>query len=1002
MYLSLRIRVALATILWLFVLPVASADEFVDTRDVVGHAMRMFTSSSLSDTILTAAKSLFVSLAAISLVWTMAALILRQDIGELLMELLRFIIVSGTFYWLLVNASTHQGGGGFVEDITASFLQMANDDASNPSTELIVSKGNDVMSRGLTVFYAVVMEAGEGSDADRLLTGLMGLAILCICAVLAAQFLLALVMAWVLGYAGIFLLGFGGARWTSPIAINFYKHVVAVGAALLVLSFIGKIAAKLLTELKYKSPSVSDTLVTFPYLGLMLAVSILMVILSLKLPQLIYTLVTGSTLGLYAGSASAAGTAIGAASSSVMAAAAGRFPDGGSPSRGSASEATTSYRTDSVMDAVHRSAITSGGMSDPFHATGSSDPFGVTRSQDPHRAPGGGSVFSRTQGAGEDLPSRFVSSTLVRDSSHVAGVDTGPASAVPSATAEPGAHLVRHANTASQGRLEPSFAGVAAGQYVDAPQANGTNHTYSRLRPVADEEVARQHESVMAAIEGGKEPLDMPRISEQVGSARQDTMPDDAKTGLHISTSAPEETMDLSTSHLSPAGAVEMPRIDEQIDNARQDTTLDDGRMGLHAGTPAPDDTVSLSASHLSPAGAVDMPRIDEQVDNARQGTTLDDGRTGLYTGASVPEGTVNLSMSQLFPAGAVDMPRIDEQVGSARQDTTLDDAKTGFHASTSAPENTVSLSASHLSPAGAVEMPRIDEQADNARQDTTPDDAKTGLHISTSAPENTMNLPTSHLSPAGALDISASHHLSNGMTEGGMADMVSNEATQANAQPRQATASMPTKTEDVTGKSARLADSGQDLDTGTSCVAGQVSEGQRETLVDASGAELATTPRDTSGFPSSGSTAHDAIDAMWSPIEHRHTARPGATNDGHVQGRSNDARQSAMVASTSPPIGTVIQGDMKPVASVRDEGVDVLPGAAVLPATPVTGVHDEHTGMPEASEPDSPRQRPGKPHLRSRGDEQSTSPLSLPLDAVPPDGRLSMQDDKPPSGEPA
>ncbi len=209
------------------------------------------------------------------------------------------------------------------------------------------------------------------------------MAILVVCAVMAAQFLLALVMAWVLGYAGIFLLGFGGARWTSSIAINFYKHVVAIGVALLALSIIGTVAAGFLDELEFDENARSTT--HFPYLGLMLAASIIMMVLSTKLPQLLYTLVTGSTLGMYAGSASAAGTAIASAEAAAMATATGRFPGGGGHGGGFPAAHSTSSRTDSVMDAVQRSASAAGGMSDPFHVGAGSDPFGVARSADPYR-----------------------------------------------------------------------------------------------------------------------------------------------------------------------------------------------------------------------------------------------------------------------------------------------------------------------------------------------------------------------------------------------------------------------------------------------------------------------------------------------------------------------------------------------------------------------------------------------------------------------------------------
>lgn len=60
--------------------------------------------------------------------------------------------------------------------------------------------------------------------------------VLVILALIAVNMLLSLVSAWLLAYAGIFLLGFGGSRWTSNIAINFYKTVLGVGIQLFIMT----------------------------------------------------------------------------------------------------------------------------------------------------------------------------------------------------------------------------------------------------------------------------------------------------------------------------------------------------------------------------------------------------------------------------------------------------------------------------------------------------------------------------------------------------------------------------------------------------------------------------------------------------------------------------------------------------------------------------------------------------------------------------------------------
>jgi type IV secretion system protein VirB6/type IV secretion system protein TrbL len=391
MYSSIGMRLALgAALLVLFIPGAHAAPVDLDVDDV----LQRFLSIQVRAEIVEAARSLFWALATISLVWTMGMLIVRQDIGEMLMELLRFMVVTGIFYWLLINASTYDGGEDFVGDIVTSFFEMLTGGSSDSPVR---GNANNFLQWGLHVYTRVLAVTDGGDIANRIVACGLAIVILAILTLMTAQFVLALVMAWMLGYAGIFLLGFGGARWTSPIAISFYKNVLAVGISLLALSIIGRVGSEVLSAF-----NVAGDIAQFVNLGPLLAASIIMLVLSIKIPQLLYTLVTGSPLGLFAGTASVAGSAIAAGSSAALASATGWRPGGHSPDGSSGRSA--SNRTDSVMDAVQRSASIAGGMSDPFHVASGSDPFGVSRSADPYRHGGGGSVFAGTQAAGGASP----------------------------------------------------------------------------------------------------------------------------------------------------------------------------------------------------------------------------------------------------------------------------------------------------------------------------------------------------------------------------------------------------------------------------------------------------------------------------------------------------------------------------------------------------------------------------------------------------------------------
>jgi P-type conjugative transfer protein TrbL len=385
MQFGIRARVMLGLILSLAVLP-ALADPIKSlVTDVEAEFLKVFD----DDSILDAAKTLFVSLALASLVWTMGLHVVRQDLGDVLMELLRFMIATGTLYWLLINASNHGGGDDFVQRIVGSFYQMGSHDSGGAFRV----RGNSAVTRALHVYMKVMDDTSTGQDADRIVGGIMGVTVLVALTLLAAQFLLALVMAWLLGYGGIFLLGFGGARWTSQIAINYYKHVVALGVAILALGAIGLVSEEIFSHIV---PSYGvRTKMTYVELGLTLAVSLLMLVLGLRVPQLLYTLVTGSSLGMFAGVAGMAGSAIATGGGAALASAGGRYAKGGSGDTTSGSGGSVT-RSSSAMEAIGRSAVSASAMGDPFSVIGGSDPFGASRKSGARCGSGRGSVFGAT------------------------------------------------------------------------------------------------------------------------------------------------------------------------------------------------------------------------------------------------------------------------------------------------------------------------------------------------------------------------------------------------------------------------------------------------------------------------------------------------------------------------------------------------------------------------------------------------------------------------------
>lgn len=222
----------------------------------------------------------------------------KADIGEFFAEFVRFTIFTGFFWWLLIN------GPNFAMDIVNSLRTIAAEAsglprALNPSTPIDIAF--DVLAKAAKS-YSVT------SPIDNLSIFLTTLAILACMAVVAANVLLALITAWVLAYAGVFVLGFGGAHWTSDIALNYFRSVMGIALKLMTITLLVGIAVSIIdgyhADLANKA-SMDELLVIF-------VVSLVLVILVNSIPNVIAGLIPGGGAAASAGSSFGAGAIVGA------------------------------------------------------------------------------------------------------------------------------------------------------------------------------------------------------------------------------------------------------------------------------------------------------------------------------------------------------------------------------------------------------------------------------------------------------------------------------------------------------------------------------------------------------------------------------------------------------------------------------------------------------------------------------------------------------------------
>ena len=194
-----------------------NAEAAIDNKDLFNNVLNEFqtSSSAWGAKIETHATWLYWLLATISMVFTFGFMILRKaDIGELFAEFIRFTIFVGFFWWLLTN------GPKFAIDIINSLKDIASD-ASGFSKQL---KPSGVVDIGFQIFDTMVNNISF--SLSSLVGVFLSLFILFIMTLIGFNMLLLLVSSWIMAYAGIFFLGFGGSRWTSEIAINYFKTIL--------------------------------------------------------------------------------------------------------------------------------------------------------------------------------------------------------------------------------------------------------------------------------------------------------------------------------------------------------------------------------------------------------------------------------------------------------------------------------------------------------------------------------------------------------------------------------------------------------------------------------------------------------------------------------------------------------------------------------------------------------------------------------------------------------
>lgn len=330
---------------------------------------------------------LFWLLVVISMVWTFGLMALRRaDLGEFFAEFIRFTVFTGFFWWLLVN------GPAFATSIIDSLKKIG----SEASGLRGMGSPSHIVDIGFEIFYKALDQSIISAPLDSAIALIMAAAILIILALISVNMILLLVSGWILAYAGIFFLGFGGSRWTSDMAINYYKTVLGVAVSLFAMVLLVGIGKTFLDDYYLRM----NAGLSLKDMAVMMVASIVLLVLVNKIPPMLSGIVGGGGGGI--------GNIGGGAAIGMVAAATGMATAMAMTSATHAAGGASAIKA--AFDAVQGSMDNGGGMS------------GAGQGGDSPSGGGGGGSLRRAMSTGARFAANM-GSELAKGAVHAAKAD---------------------------------------------------------------------------------------------------------------------------------------------------------------------------------------------------------------------------------------------------------------------------------------------------------------------------------------------------------------------------------------------------------------------------------------------------------------------------------------------------------------------------------------------------------------------------------------------------
>lgn len=251
------------------------------------------------------AERLFWILALIELLVVGVRCVLKgADLGEFVADVVSFILFVGFFYALLLN------GPAWAQAIIMSFGEAGNAAAQGIGGATGVTPAQ-VLNDALIIVSRLWGQISITTPGYSFELVMVGLVVMIVLGVVTAFMVEALVESYVVVYAGILFLGFGGSRFTSQYSVKILNYAVSVGAKLFVLELIVALGMQFINQWTTATPNSAPGFVE------LCITLVTMLALVVMLPSTIQSLINGASFSsggaLMGAVGAAAGTAAGLA-----------------------------------------------------------------------------------------------------------------------------------------------------------------------------------------------------------------------------------------------------------------------------------------------------------------------------------------------------------------------------------------------------------------------------------------------------------------------------------------------------------------------------------------------------------------------------------------------------------------------------------------------------------------------------------------------------------------